>query len=99
MFYVYILANKHNSVLYTGFTDDLERRLYEHKIKFYPNAFTAKYNVDRLLYYEEFEDKNEALHREKQLKRYHRKWKTELIEVSNPKWLDLADEWFEDEGR
>ena len=96
MFYVYILTNSNKKVLYTGFSDDLERRLYEHKTKFYRQAFTAKYNVDKLMYYEEFQDKGDALHRERQLKRYHRKWKEELIETMNPDWVDLSEGWYED---
>ena len=96
MYYVYLLTNKTKSVIYTGISDDLERRVYEHKTRFYPRSFTARYNVDLLVYYEEIQDREEALHREKQLKRYHRKWKNELIEDENPDWRDLSENWYDE---
>lgn len=74
-YHIYILTNKKNTVLYTGVTSDLEQRVYEHKTKFYPKSFTAKYNCDKLIYFEEFADIEEAIHREKQLKRYKRSFK------------------------
>ncbi len=92
-FYVYILTNHpRHTVLYVGFTDDLERRVYEHKNGVF-RGFTNKYNIDTLVYYEEFSDKEEALLREKQLKRYKRSWKEDLINSSNPEWLDLYEEF------
>ena len=92
MYYVYILSNTHHTVLYTGFTNDLGRRVEEHKLKVVP-GFTAKYNCHKLLYFEEFKDMDEALHREKQIKRHKRDWKIDLIESSNAKWRDLAEDF------
>ncbi len=89
IYYVYILSNKHHTVFYTGFTDDLGRRVEEHKLKV-AKGFTAKYNCNKLLYYEEFNDIEEALNREKQIKKYKRKWKENLINSINPEWKDLA---------
>lgn len=86
--YVYLLANKHNNVLYTGVTNDLIRRLYEHKNKL-AAGFTQKYNVDRLVYYEIFSDIVTAIEREKQIKGWSRKKKHELINALNPNWNDL----------
>ncbi|MBL4669147.1 MAG: GIY-YIG nuclease family protein [Flavobacteriales bacterium] len=92
-FYVYLLTNKNNTVLYTGFTDDIERRLNEHKAKISKKSFTARYNCNKLIYFEEFQDVNDALHREKQLKRYSRKWKENLINENNSDWVDLSKSW------
>ncbi len=90
-YYVYILSNKHHTVFYTGFTDDIARRVWEHKNKIY-KGFTSKYNCDKLLYYEEFNNKEDALHREKQMKKYKRDWKFNLINSINPEWKDLYDD-------
>ena len=79
-------------MLYTGFTDDIERRVYEHREKIY-KGFTAKYNCYKLLYFEAFKEKNEALHREKQLKKYLREWKENLINSMNPQWRDLYEDF------
>ena len=87
-YYVYIPTNKNHTVLYTGFTDDLERRTFEHKEKLLP-GFTSKYNCNKLVFYEGFQNMEEALHREKQLKRYKREWKHNLIKEMNPQWEDL----------
>jgi len=92
-YYVYILANKRNGTLYIGVTNDLLRRLYEHKNGLV-EGFTKLYNVHHLVYYESVNDINAALQREKQLKRWNRKWKIELIEKENPHWCDLACNWF-----
>jgi putative endonuclease len=92
IYYVYILSNKYHTVFYTGFTDDLGRRIEEHKLKVV-KGFTAKYNCDKLLYYEEYNDMEEALNRERQLKRYKREWKKNLINSMNPDWRDLADDF------
>ena len=92
MFFVYILTNWDNKVYYTGFTDDLERRIYEHKHKLLP-GFTAKYNCNKLVYFEEFPDAADALHREKQIKRYKRSWKENLITSINPEWRDLYEDF------
>ncbi len=91
-YYVYILANKTNSVLYIGVTNDLRRRLYEHKNKLI-EGFTSKYNVNKLVYFEETSDVKAAIQREKNLKKWKRQWKNELIEKLNPDYKDLSDEW------
>ncbi len=71
-YYVYIITNKNHTVLHTGMTSELERRIWEHKNKAAPNSFTAKYNCNKMIYFEEFEEPDEALNREKQLKKYKR---------------------------
>jgi putative endonuclease len=86
--YVYLLANKHNNVLYTGVTNDLVRRVYEHKNKLVP-GFTKKYNVDRLVYYEVCGGIVVAIEREKQIKGWSRKKKHGLINALNSEWNDL----------
>ncbi len=87
-FWVYILTNPHHTVLYTGFTEDLEVRVYQHKHKLL-HGFTKKYNCNKLVYFEEFVDGDEAKHREHQIKRYPKKWKHNLINSMNPEWRDL----------
>ncbi len=89
MYYVYIMASKKNGTLYVGLTDDLATRNYEHKLKKY-DGFTAKYGVDKLVYYEVKSDMNSAMLREKQLKGLLRIKKIKLIEENNPKWNDLT---------
>jgi len=88
VYYVYILTNKYNTVLYTGVTNDLERRMQEHRS---PDnrGFTARYNVHKLVYYETFDDVVEAIAREKQIKGGSRQKKIDLIVGSNPWWNDL----------
>ena len=86
--YIYILFNKRNGTLYTGVTSDLVKRIYEHKNKL-ADGFTKKYNVDKLGYYEVFEDIEEAIKREKQIKGGSRLDKIKLIESINPEWKDL----------
>jgi putative endonuclease len=88
---VYILASKRNGTLYTGVTNDLSRRMYEHKEKM-NRGFTARYNVSLLVYYEVHEEIHEAILREKQIKKWNRKWKLHLIEKYNPAWIDLYDD-------
>ncbi len=88
----YILSSKRNGTLYIGVTNNLERRLYEHKNNLI-EGFTNKYNVHHLVYYEDVNDIQTALQREKQLKRWTRKWKLELIEKVNPGWRDLASDF------
>ena len=95
-FYVYFITNKHNTVIYTGFSDDLYRRTIEHKEKVNP-GFTKKYNCNKLVYCEEFDNAEEALHRERQLKKYKRKWKEDLINSMNPTWRDLFEDFIVDE--
>ena len=89
MYYVYILANWNNTVIYTGVTGNLERRLYEHKNKL-ADGFTKKYNVNRLVYFDSTEDVFSAIEREKQIKGWTRQKKNELIEGLNPLWKDLS---------
>jgi putative endonuclease len=89
---VYILTNKINTVLYIGVTTDLHARICEHREKVDPNSFTAKYNCYKLLYYESFSRIEEAITREKQMKKWKREWKEKLIAVKNPNWIDLFDE-------
>lgn len=92
MYYVYILTNQYNTVLYTGVTNNLERRLYEHKNKLI-NGFTKKYNVDKLVYFEQTDNINSAITREKQIKGWIRKKKDELIASINAEWKDLSEDW------
>ena len=92
-YYVYIMASS-SGTLYTGVTDDLVRRVFEHKNKLVP-GFSSKYNVNRLVYYEETSGIKEALNREKQIKGWLRIKKLELITSTNPKWHDLSDGWYE----
>jgi putative endonuclease len=89
-FHIYITTNKINSVLYIGVTSNLEKRIYEHKLKI-REGFTEKYNVNKLVYYEEFDDIGMAIQREKRLKKWNRDWKIKLIEDFNPEWKDLID--------
>ena len=89
-YYVYILTNKSNKVLYIEVTNNLERRIFEHKNKLV-EGFTKKYNLNKLVYYEATNDIDGALEREKQLKNWHRDWKINLINSSNPNWKDLSD--------
>ncbi len=91
-YYVYIMTNK-SKTLYTGLTNDLARRVGEHKDKLIP-GFTRRYNITRLVYYEEFGDVNIAIAREKQIKGWLRVKKIDLIESQNPKWKDLSLDWY-----
>ena len=86
---VYILTNKNHSVIYVGVTSDLGKRVIQHKTGFYKNAFTSRYNVTELVYFEEFERIDEAIRREKQLKAGSREKKINLISRFNPQWEDL----------
>jgi putative endonuclease len=90
-YYVYIMTNKNNRVLYTGVTNDLKRRVYEHKEKFV-EGFTKKYNVSKLVYYEVFEDPENAILREKKIKAGSRQKKIDLINTINEDWCDLYEE-------
>jgi putative endonuclease len=91
-YYVYILTNRRHGVLYTGVTNDLERRIYEHKCKLIL-GFASKYNLRKLVYFEETTDVNAAIAREKQIKGWLRKKKVALIESMNPEWKDLTEDW------
>ena len=93
-YYVYILTNKNCNVLYTGVTNDLVRRVYEHKNHLDKDSFTAKYKVNRLVYFEETSDVKAAIEREKQIKSWSRKRKTDLIFNVNPHWVDLYNQIF-----
>ncbi|HEY45823.1 MAG: excinuclease ABC subunit C [Anaerolineae bacterium SM23_ 63] len=90
-YYIYIMTNQHNTVLYIGVTNDIKRRMHQHKTK-QADSFTKKYNVDKLVYYETCEDVKATIAREKQLKGGSRKKKVDLIERCNPEWRDLYDE-------
>ena len=85
------MTNTNNKVLYTGVTNDLKRRVYEHKEKFFP-GFTRKYNVSKLVYYEVFDDSENAILREKQIKAGPRQKKIDLVNSINKRWIDLYDE-------
>ena len=89
-YYIYIMANKTNSTIYIGVTSDLIKRVWEHKNKVI-DGFTKRYNVNKLVYYEETTDVNSAIAREKQLKGWNRAKKNKLIEKVNPNWDDLYD--------
>lgn len=89
-YYVYILTNKSNKVLYIGVTNALMRRIFEHKNKLV-EGFSKKYNLTRLVYYEVANDIESAIKREKQLKNWHRSWKINLINQFNPGWKDLSE--------
>ena len=90
-YFVYILSNKKSGPLYIGVTANVLNRNWQHKIKQNKNSFTSRYNIDRLVYYETFSDIYNAISREKQLKRWHRDWKINLIEKENPELEDLFD--------
>ena len=91
-YYVYILSNHTNTTLYIGVTNDLRRRLFEHKTKAV-QGFTEKYNVYKLVYFEETTDIKTAIQREKNLKKWNREWKDSLIKKSNPNFEDLSADW------
>ena len=90
-YYVYILTNSHKNVLYTGVTNDLVRRVYEHKHHLDKWSFTDRYNVEYLIYYEYTSDVTAAIEREKQIKSWNRKRKEKLIACMNPEWKDLYE--------
>jgi putative endonuclease len=90
-YYIYILTNQYNTVFYVGVTNNLIRRVYEHKNKLV-KGFTSKYNINKLVYYEVFSDVREAIYREKQIKSWSRNKKIEMIEKFNPEWKDLYEE-------
>ena len=88
MYYVYVLASRKNGTLYNGVTSDLKKRMDQHKGKAF-DGFSNKYDVNKLVYYEEYTSAETAIVREKQLKNWHRAWKMDLIESKNPEWEDL----------
>ena len=91
-YYTYILTNWNNKVMYIGMTNNLERRLYEHRHHL-ADSFTSQYNVNKLVYYESTTDVNAAIAREKQLKSWRREKKNALVETTNPTWQDLSKDW------
>ena len=94
-YYVYLLAGKIRGTLYIGMTNDLQRRVYEHKMGI-KKGFTQKYGVNRLVYFEVFQNVNEAIDREKNMKKWKRDWKIKLIEKENKSWSDLSKDWYDD---
>lgn len=94
-YYVYIMANRSKRI-YTGMTNDLGKRVYEHKHKLVP-GFTSRYNMTRLVYFEESSDVTAIIEREKQIKGWLRQKKIDLIESMNPGWDDLSEGWYEDD--
>jgi putative endonuclease len=93
-YYVYLLTNKNDKVMYVGVTNNLERRVHEHKTKMV-RGFTDKYNVNKLVYFEETDDVRAAIAREKEIKKWRREKKNNLVVAVNPEWKDLSDGWFE----
>ncbi|MFC1566293.1 GIY-YIG nuclease family protein [bacterium] len=91
-YYVYIITNWTNMVMYIGVTNNLERRMYEHKNKLV-NGFSEKYNINKLVYYEETSDVISAIEREKEIKKWRREKKNKLVIKLNPLWQDLSEEW------
>ena len=89
-YYVYILASRKDGATYVGITNDIVRRIYEHRIKAAP-GFTSRYNITRLVWFETYDDPASAISREKELKKWKRNWKTKLIESKNPRWEDLYE--------
>ena len=89
-YYVYILASRKDGAIYIGVTNDIVRRIYEHRIKAVP-GFTSKYNITRLVWFEAHDDPTNAIAREKELKKWQRAWKIRLIEAQNPEWSDLYE--------
>ena len=93
-FWVYMMANKSRTTLYTGVTNNLLRRVFEHKSKTM-KGFTKRYNLTALVYFEQFPDIRDAIGREKQIKTWRRARKNELVETENPRWSDLSEGWYE----
>ncbi len=91
-YYVYLLTNWNSKVMYVGVTNNLERRLYEHKNKLV-KGFTEKYNVNKLVYFEETQDITAAIDREKEIKKWRREKKNQLVNRMNPNWKDLSSGW------
>ena len=91
-YYVYILTNKSDHVMYIGVTNNLERRVYEHKQELI-EGFTKRYHVNKLVYFETTTDVRSAIEREKQLKGWRRARNNELVDTLNPEWLDLSEDW------
>jgi putative endonuclease len=94
-YYLYIITNKKNGVLYIGVTNNLERRMFEHKNKLI-KGFSSRYNLDKLVYLEVYQYVEDAIKREKNMKKWKREWKINLIVEGNPDWGDLSKDWFEE---
>jgi putative endonuclease len=92
-YYIYILASQKNGTLYIGVTNNIERRVLEHKEKI-NEGFSSRYNISRLVYFETFQYINDAILREKRLKKWNRQWKINLIEEENKEWNDLSEDWY-----
>ena len=93
-YYLYIITNKREGVLYIGVTNDIERRMFEHKNKT-TIGFSSKYNLKKLVYFETYQYMEEAIKREKNIKKWKRDWKINLIVENNPNWEDLSKDWFD----
>ena len=93
-YYLYIITNKKNGVLYIGVTNNLERRMLEHKNKLI-KGFSSRYNLDKLVYLEVYQYVEDAIKREKNMKKWKREWKINLIVEANPDWDDISKDWFE----
>ena len=91
-YYIYLVTNWNNKVLYTGVTNNLERRIYQHKNKLI-EGFTEKYNVNKLVYFEQSTDINSAITREKEITKWRREKKNKLVENTNKSWEDLSEQW------
>jgi putative endonuclease len=89
-YYVYIIASRKDGAIYVGVTNDIVRRIYEHRIKAVP-GFTSRFNITRLVWFEIYDDPISAISREKELKKWKRSWKVQLIEKDNPEWKDLYE--------
>ena len=94
-YYLYIITNKKNGVLYIGVTNNLERRMLEHKNKLI-KGFSSRYNLDKLVYLEAYQYVEDAIKREKNMKKWKREWKINFIVEANPDWGDLSKDWFEE---
>jgi putative endonuclease len=92
LYYVYLLTNWNNEVMYVGVTNNLARRMFEHKNRLI-KGFTEKYNLNKLVYFEEAQDVMSALTREKEIKKWRREKKNRLVNLANPDWKDLSTEW------
>jgi putative endonuclease len=91
-YYIYLITNWNNKVMYVGVTNNLEKRIYEHKNKLV-KGFTEKYNINKLVYFEETEDVISAIEREKEIKKWRREKKNQLVNLVNPDWRDLSLDW------
>lgn len=92
--FVYLISNFNRTTIYIGVTNDIERRILEHKIGI-GSKFSSKYNLKYLMYFEEHTTINDAIEREKQLKNWHKEWKWNLVKEDNPNFIDLADDWYD----